>query len=178
MLTKTSLSAIRTLTFLGLHPDDQPCSPRAIAQQLGESPTYLAKVVRHLVRAGILKARRGITGGVVLGRDPHGVTLLAIVEACQGKVLGDFCSETDDVAHICGLHRAGAELHNAIVGILSRWTLADLLACPGPKKKLAAPCWLAGAMGREGRAKPDGQAALSRPSVRKARPAKAGNRRR
>ncbi len=133
MLTRTSLSAVRALTFLGLNRRDQPWSPRSMAEHLGESPTYLAKVVRHLVRAGILKAHRGVAGGVLLNRDPQDITLLAIVEACQGAVLGDFCSETTDLAMTCAFHQAGAELHQAIVGVLSRWNLAEFLRQPRPQ---------------------------------------------
>jgi Rrf2 family protein len=103
-----------------------------MAEHLNESPSYLAKVVRHLVRAGILKAHRGVAGGVLLNRDPQNITLLAIVEACQGAVLGDFCSETNDLASTCTFHQAGAELHQAIVGVLSRWTLAAFVRQPLP----------------------------------------------
>jgi len=115
-----------------------------MAEHLGESPSYLAKVVRHLVRAGILKAHRGVSGGVVLNREPQNITLLAIVEACQGTVLGDFCSEATDLTLTCGFHQAGAELHRAIVGVLSRWTLADFLRRPRPVDgQSAGPrCWL------------------------------------
>jgi Rrf2 family protein len=144
MFTKPSLSAVRALTFLGLNRRDQPWSPRSIAQQLGESPTYLAKVVRHLVRAGILKAHRGVTGGVVFNRLPQEITLLAIVEACQGAILGDFCSEAGELDKTCALHQAGADLHRSIVGVLSRWTLAQFLEKPRPDSSLAdhVQCWL------------------------------------
>lgn len=145
MLTKTSLSAIRVLTYLGLQQSHAPLSPRHIASQLRESPTYLAKVVRHLVKAGILRAHRGVTGGVTLDRPPGSVTLLAIVEACQGTILGNFCSGTDDLGATCAFHQAGAELHQAIVGVLSRWTLAQLIERPRPTAELATRgvrCWL------------------------------------
>lgn len=145
MLTKTSLSAIRTLTFLGLNRRQQPWSPRAVAEQLGESPTYLAKVVRHLVRVGILKAHRGVAGGVSLNRSPEQITLLAVVEACQGAILGDFCSDATNLSQTCAFHQAGAELHRAVVEVLSRWTLAQFLDRPGPAAGLAdqVQCWLA-----------------------------------
>lgn len=144
MLTKTSLSGIRALLYLGLQGRRQPVSPRNMAQQLGESPTYLAKVVRLLARAGILQAHRGVAGGMVLNRSPEDITLRAIVEACQGTVLGDFCSDTPDLKNACGLHQAGAELHAAIIGVLSRWTLADLLRKPCPNRALEGntACWL------------------------------------
>ena len=66
MLTKTTVSAIRALIHVGLHGSGGPISPRRIAEQLGESPTYLAKVMRLLVKAGILRAHFGMAGGVVL----------------------------------------------------------------------------------------------------------------
>jgi Rrf2 family protein len=144
MLTKTSRSAIRLLTYLGQLGTSEPISPRALAEQLGESPTYLAKVARHLVKAGILQAQRGVTGGMVLNRAPETITMLAIVEACQGTILGDFCDEAPDLAKTCAFHQACAELHDAIVGVLSRWTLAQFIQKPRPigmpNKRI--PCWL------------------------------------
>ena len=132
MLTKTTISAVRALIYLGHRANDEPVSPRHMAQQLAESPTYLAKVARLLVRTGILRARRGVTGGVLLARQPQDITLLAIVEACQGTLLGDYCGGTEDANAGCAFHQAGAELHHAIVGVLSQWTLAALLSRPCP----------------------------------------------
>lgn len=144
MLTKTSRSAIRLLTHLGQLRTSEPLSPRVLAERLGESPTYLAKVAGHLVRAGILQSQRGVAGGVVLSRAPETITLLAVVEACQGAILGDFCDEAPDLDQTCTFHQACDELHNAIVGILSRWTLARFLQKPRPVEMLnkQIPCWL------------------------------------
>ena len=144
MLNKTSLSAIRTLIHLGLSGSEELLSPRVMAEQLRESPTYLAKVTQLLTRAGILRAYRGVAGGVTLGLPPEEITLLAIVEACQGVLLVDFCEEQDDLTGVCAFHQATAELHNAIVRVLSNWTLADLIENPHPVGALrkTAPCWL------------------------------------
>ena len=89
------------------------------------------------MRAGILRSHKGFKGGVTLAENPELLTLLAIVEACQGKVLGDFCESTDDLHLVCTYHKAMAELHAVIIGILSRWTQADLAAKPQPDPKLA-----------------------------------------
>lgn len=144
MLTKTTISGIRALVFLLLHPERQPVSPRVIAQCLGESPSYLAKVLRNLVKVGILKAQRGVTGGVSVNRLPEQITLLSVVEACQGVILGDFCGETPTLSQTCAFHQAAAELHQAIIGVLSTWTLADLLKKPCPDAAFpdGAKCWL------------------------------------
>jgi Rrf2 family protein len=144
MFTKTTRSAIRMVTHLRMMGSPEPVSPRVLAEQLGESPTYLAKVARHLVKAGILRAHRGVAGGVVLGRNPQDITLLTIVEACQGTILGDFCEEADDLAKTCAFHQACAELHGAIMGVLSKWTLAQFIEQPRPIGMLGKqiPCWL------------------------------------
>jgi Rrf2 family transcriptional regulator, nitric oxide-sensitive transcriptional repressor len=138
VLTKTTLSAIRVLMYLGLREGKTPVSPRHVADHLGESPTYLAKVVRHLVRVGILRAHRGVNGGVTVSRSLSEVDLLSIVEACQGTVLGSFCAEAKDLDQTCAFHQAAAELHRVIVGVLSKWTVADLVARPCPSDQLAA----------------------------------------
>ncbi len=171
MFTKTSVSAIRALTYLGLNSTGQPISPRHMAEQLGESPTYLAKVARHLVKVGILRAHRGVAGGVTLNRSPDEISLLAIVEACQGAILGDFCQDAEDFDNTCAFHQAGAELHEAIVGILSRWTLAQLLLkpCPSEAGDSQVQCLLEPLRG----AKP--RAATKRSTAKRSKPASSPN---
>ena len=144
MLTRTSISALRILTFLGLRGDGPPISPRQMAHALDESPTYLAKVSRNLVRAGILRAHRGVAGGVTLGPTPGQISLLAVVQACQGTILADFCEDAPDLAKTCAFHHAAAELHQAIVGVLARWTVADVVAKPQahPTLRKRGNCWL------------------------------------
>ncbi len=144
MLTKTTITAIRTLVHIGSSPASEPLSIRHVAEQLGESPTYLAKVARHLVKAGILKAHHGVMGGIALNRSPETITLLAIVEACQGAILADFCQETRAMDGVCAFHVAAAELHEAIVRSLSRWALNQFVDRPGPSGhgRSSIPCLL------------------------------------
>ncbi|HBY59350.1 MAG TPA: hypothetical protein DEH78_05980 [Solibacterales bacterium] len=131
MLGKTSLSAIRALLLLGQQQRGVCLSPRRLAEVLDESPTYLAKVVRHMVKAGILEAEKGVKGGVRLRRAPEEITLLAVVEACQGAIIGDFCASARPPSKFCNFHRAALELHEAITAVLERWTVAELLKKPG-----------------------------------------------
>lgn len=150
MLGKTSISAIRALLFLAQQKGDGWWSPRRLAAELGESPTYLAKVLRHLVKAGILDVARGVHGGVHLLRRPREVTLLEIVEACQGTIVGDYCRSGRPDADACSFHRAAAELHAAIEGVLGRWTLEGLLKKPETKavQRGAIACLMQGVTAR------------------------------
>jgi Rrf2 family protein len=130
MLSKTTVSALRALIYLARREGTACVSPRRIAEALDESPTYLAKSLRYLVKTGILRAEKGVHGGVRLGRQPAKVTLLAIVEACQGTIVGDFCQASWPACSCCGFHHAALDLHNAITGALSRWTLDQFIAIP------------------------------------------------
>jgi len=131
MITKTSLLATRALLCLARDQTDVATSPRSIALQLGESQTYMAKVLRSLVKAGILRAEHGSRGGVLLNRRPDEVTLLGVVEACQGTIVGSYCEDVNDLATACAFHRAAVELRQAIIAVLSRWTLEELAKSPG-----------------------------------------------
>jgi Rrf2 family protein len=137
MLGKTSLSAIRSLILLAQQEPGACWPPRRIAEALGESPTYLAKVTRHMVKAGILEAEKGVKGGVRLRKPAAEITLLEVVEACQGTIVGDYCKSSRQEASYCNFHRAARELHVAITGVLVRWSVADLLAKPYSAGKTA-----------------------------------------
>lgn len=130
MIAKTSHSALRSLLLLAQQDRTVCWSPRRLSELLGESPTYLAKVVRHLVRSGILEAEKGVKGGVRLVKPPAQVTLLQIVEACQGTIVGDYCRSSRPDPTVCAFHSAAVELHQAITSVLGRWTLAQLLEKP------------------------------------------------
>jgi DNA-binding IscR family transcriptional regulator len=94
----------------------------------------MAKVLRSLVKAGILRAEHGSRGGVVLNRRPREITLLAIVEACQGAIVGSYCENVRDPATTCAFHRAAVELREATIAVLSRWNLEQLGQSSGRTK--------------------------------------------
>jgi Rrf2 family protein len=132
MLTKTSETAIRMLILLARRSGEAPLSPRQIAETLDSSPTYTAKTAALLAKAGLLRSHRGAQGGVTLALPPAEISLLAIVEACQGRILGDYCQPADRLELVCAYHEAMHHVHEAVLGVLRRYTLAELVARPGP----------------------------------------------
>lgn len=129
LLTKSSISAIRALIYLGYSKTELPLSALAVARQLRESPSYLSKILRRMVRYGLLEVVHGASGGFRLSRRPDRINLFEIVEACQGVVTGDACPR-EDLALACGFHQASVELRDAVTEVLSRWTLADCMGRP------------------------------------------------
>lgn len=131
MLNRTTLLAVRSLVLMGLESPDRPLTPRQLATRIDCSESYLAKTLGSLVKAGILRSVKGSHGGCLLALPPEQITLLSIVEACQGLLIDVYCQEfLHTHPGICAFHRAMSEVHLLATGALSKWTLADLLAEP------------------------------------------------
>lgn len=77
------------LLVLPLLPPDGPREPgrlvRSLAEESGLSRAYLAKVLQQLADRGLLRSRKGRTGGFVLGRPAREITLADVVVALSGK---------------------------------------------------------------------------------------------
>ena len=67
---------------------DRPIKIREIAQTFSISEAHLAKVLGKLLRAGIVAATRGPTGGYRLARPPEDITLYDIHSAIEGVYRG------------------------------------------------------------------------------------------
>ena len=48
---------------------------------------YLLKLLQYLVRANVLRSKRGPNGGFVLARDAKNISLLEIIEAVDGPMI-------------------------------------------------------------------------------------------
>jgi len=91
-------------TALGLHTmaivarrRNEPTSTRRIAAELRASEAHLSKVLRQLVRAGLLSSKRGPTGGYAIARPPDEISLLDVYEALEGPLRTDGCLFTEPV---------------------------------------------------------------------------------
>ena len=131
MLTQASELAVRVLVVVALERQADPLTPRALAERMHCSASYLSKVLGSLTRVGILTAVRGARGGVLLARDPQEIRLLDVVEACDGFLVANYCrSLGPQPAQVCGFHVAMKEIHDSMTELLSRWRLSDLLEVP------------------------------------------------
>jgi len=151
MLTRTTITAVQSLVYLGLLGQRRRAPLRQIAQAIDASPSYLAKLFANLAKAGIVVTHKGAGGGVQILRDPRRITLLEIVEACQGIVSVPTCTDPDAIPPrrlrlTCALHQAAMQLQQAARQVLQQWTLADLINNPAPSARLSSDvgggCWL------------------------------------
>lgn len=132
ILNKTTELGLNSILFLAQQPTGYLVNPQELASRLGESPTYMAKVLRLLARADLIRSHRGAAGGFELIRAKENLTLLDVVEACQGPIRGNYCAEVpvEQVPFMCGYHQAMHELKESCRTVLAKWTIAQILKHP------------------------------------------------
>ncbi len=85
LLSRAAEAALKALPhFDPRGPDAFGHEVRALAIACGEPAPYLGKVLQKLARAGLLRSKRGRTGGFVLGRPASEITLADVVLAVEG----------------------------------------------------------------------------------------------
>lgn len=78
-LQKNTLLALYSVLEFAARPGAQ-LSAAEIAGKYRMSPHHLAKVLRTLGRAGLVRAARGAGGGYRFAGNPHRVTLMDVIE--------------------------------------------------------------------------------------------------
>lgn len=91
--------------LLALLPPGATLPGEALAEFLGVPPPYLAKQMQALSRAGIVAAKRGVTGGYRLAREAESISLWDITAAVEGTVPSFRCTEVRRNGP-CGASRA------------------------------------------------------------------------
>jgi Rrf2 family protein len=77
--------AFHAMTYL-VFKRDQRVSVKEMAEYMNGSEAHLFKVMRRLVRAGLVRSMRGPGGGFSLAKPPERIFLLEIYEAIEGSL--------------------------------------------------------------------------------------------
>ncbi|WP_043676736.1 RrF2 family transcriptional regulator [Streptomyces xylophagus] len=115
---------------------EAPVPAARLAQFHDVSPTYLAKQLQALSRAGLVRSVQGKSGGYVLTRSPASITVLDVVEAIDGPDPAFVCTEIRQRGPMatpreactapCPISRTMAAAESARRNALRSVTIADL----------------------------------------------------
>jgi Rrf2 family protein len=119
-------------------PAGKALSSRRMAEFYGLPPAYLSKLLKSLVRAGILGASTGPRGGFRLARTPADITVLDVMEAVEGSAPLFRCTEIRqrgpapalkaDCRRPCGIATVMHDADQAWRAQLAATTVADLVS--------------------------------------------------
>ena len=121
--------ALRVLISLAV-AQDRRHTIEAISQRHGVSNNHLMKV----------NGVRGRNGGLELARPPEEIRVGEVVRVCEDNFALVDCFDASRnrclLTPACGLRGPLEEALAAFIGVLDRYSLADLIARPGQQKEL------------------------------------------
>ena len=128
-VTKQTNYAIRMLMYCAADPNDLSRVPD-VAKAYRVSELFLFKILKPLVKAGLIETVRGRNGGIRLGRPAEDITLFDIIRVTEDSFAMAECFENDaadcPLVDSCALNSAWRQALNAFLGELQNHTIAEL----------------------------------------------------
>lgn len=128
MISQTVEYSLRAMVLLA-HAAGKPKTVQEIAAVAQIPSPYLSKLMQGLVRAGLVKSRRGVGGGFTLGRAAAEISVWDIVQAVDPikRILSCPLGIRGHV-NLCPLHRRLDQTLALIEEAFHNSSLVDLLA--------------------------------------------------
>ncbi|MCR9115374.1 MAG: Rrf2 family transcriptional regulator [bacterium] len=128
MFSQTTEYALRAIVWLAEH-NNGPVGGQSIAEGTQAPPTFLAKILQSLVRAGLITSRRGVGGGFELNQPPSDLTVLDVVNAVDPIRRYKDCplGLKTHKKRRCSMHASLDEALQKTEEVLSATTIVDIL---------------------------------------------------
>lgn len=129
MISRTAEYAVRAALWLVCHRE-RPGTVRQVAAETAVPSGYLAKILRALGKAGLVRAQPGPGGGFILNRPPEAVSVLDVIDATDPIHRVEACplGMPEHATTLCPFHArldgAVADARRAFAGC----SLAELVA--------------------------------------------------
>jgi Rrf2 family transcriptional regulator, iron-sulfur cluster assembly transcription factor len=134
-ITTTSRYGVRALFDVAYHGGGQPTQIKDISRRQKISQRYLEQIFNKLLRAGLLKSRRGPRGGYMLSRDPSEISVRDVVTAAQGPIIPVKCLSEDaskkkycDIYDNCITRTVWKQTQDLLIDYYGSVSIADLCA--------------------------------------------------
>ncbi len=130
MLSRSAEYALRIMAYMAVYSSEEPIRAKDLATEVNIPGSYLSKIMRRMVTAGLLKGSRGHGGGFLIAKPPSKIKFSHILEAIEGGaplarpcVFGwDICSDKSP----CVLHSEWKKIKRSYEGWARKTSLADL----------------------------------------------------
>ncbi len=134
-VTRAGEYGIIGLLYLARQPAERTVMVDEISDAEGVPKSFLAKIFQSLAKAGLVQSVRGAHGGFRLAKPPAAITVLQVIDSVEsGFALAKCvtnkpeCVMDEKRLGNCALCGIFGEAQNRVNEVLSRTTLADLLA--------------------------------------------------
>ena len=105
------------------------CSVTEIADRERIPKQFLEKIIRDLIRSGLVRSQRGPHGGYVLAKPAESVTFRHVIEAVEGPISLNVCVGEHAECFLlgaCGMNRVWAEGQRRVMDLFQSTTIASV----------------------------------------------------
>jgi Rrf2 family protein len=128
LLSSACQDVIRALVFLSKKKEF--IQVKRITDELNIPYHFLSKNMQIAVKAGLIKSKRGVDGGVKLAKKPFEIKIIDIIKAINGDKYFDMCIlgiGSCDCENPCALHEEWSKRKDELIEIFEAISLGDIL---------------------------------------------------
>ncbi len=132
-ITRQADYALRAMLYLAQLEPTQRAATSQIAEEQHIPPSFLAKIISQLSIAGLIHTSRGARGGVSLARQPEEISVLEVVEAIDGPISLNECTDNPSSCPFgeeCPLRPLWCDTQSELVKKLKKTSFAEFVAQP------------------------------------------------
>lgn len=86
-ISRSTGYALLAVGYIGQHKEQGIILSQDISEEYNIPSEYLLKILQQLVRANVLRSKRGPHGGFTLAKPAKKITLLQVIEAVEGPMI-------------------------------------------------------------------------------------------
>lgn len=132
MFKVNKLTDYATVVLIAIARTREARSAQHISEKTGIPLPTVAKLMKNLNRAGLVRSQRGVNGGYALGRLPAEITLADVIQAVEGPIALTACADTSEeqcsLEAVCPVQGRWNRVNAAVRAALEDVTLADMVA--------------------------------------------------
>ena len=127
-ISRSTGYALLAVGYIAQNQDRKIILSQSIAKEYDIPLEYLLKILQQMVKANVLRSKRGPRGGFSLGKPTTRISMLDVIEAVEGPMQARTCLFGEPVceAQGCVLSKYFGGLNREVIRKLARTRLTDL----------------------------------------------------
>src|SRR6266545_4070345 len=130
-LTREADYALRTMLEVATQPFGELTTTTQVSRRRLVPLPFVRKIVPRLAAAGLLRTRRGKSGGLMLARQPDEISLLEVIDAVRADTITvNRCvlqPETCPLQPVCPVHEVCRLVRDEMVRLFGSVRLSDMV---------------------------------------------------
>ncbi len=128
-ISTTANHSLIAAGYIAKQADEGWVMASTISAKYGIPLAFLLKIMKEMVKANVLRSKRGPRGGYILARPAKEITLLEIIEAVEGPIASrsEMAEQTKKAQFSIEMEKVCERACEKAVSILSRAKLSQMV---------------------------------------------------